>query len=99
MKEWKTKLEALSDGLSGQFDERLHSAAAALAESTIQQLDTLARHRMDALVRGAEEAVRQAWVGVVDGMAQAVKEKILGESVAPGNSPGEPGGLAKQATA
>jgi len=75
--EWSAKREALGAEAFERHEDRLRSAGDSWVDATVRQLDALNQNRMDSLIRGAEEAMRRACVDVFDGLAQAMKEKLL----------------------
>jgi len=75
--EWSAKHEALGAEAFERHEDRLRSAGDSWVDATVHQLDALNQNRMDSLIRGAEEAMRRACVDVFDGLAQAMKEKLL----------------------
>ncbi len=76
--EWSAKQEGLGAEELERHEDRLRSAGNSWLDVTVGQLDALNQKRMDSLVRGAEDAMRKACVDVLDGLAQAMKEKLLG---------------------
>lgn len=76
--EWSAKQEGLGAEELERHEDRLRSAGNSWLDATVGQLDALNQKRMDSLVRGAEDAMRKACVDVFDGLAQAMKEKLLG---------------------
>ena len=76
--EWSAKQEGLGAEELERHEDRLRSAGNSWLDATVGQLDALNQKRMDSLVRSAEDAMRKACVDVFDGLAQAMKEKLLG---------------------
>ena len=76
--EWSAKQEGFGAEELERHGQRLRSAGSSWLDATVGQLDSLNQKRMDSLVRGAEDAMRKACVDVFDGVAQAMKEKLLG---------------------
>jgi hypothetical protein len=101
--EWSEKQEGLGAEELERHEDRLRSAGNSWLDGTASQLDALNQKRMDSLVRGAEDAMRKACVDVFDGLAQAMKEKLLGTFSESRNtsppSPGEDNSLERRASA
>jgi hypothetical protein len=76
--EWSSKQDELGAEAFERHEDRLRSAGNSWLDATVRQLDALNQNRMDSLIRGAEDAMRRACVDVFDGLAQAMKEKLLG---------------------
>lgn len=76
--EWSAKQEVLGGQTFERHEDRLRSAGNSWLDATVRQLDALNQNRMESLSRGAEDAMRRACVDVFDGLAQAMKEKLLG---------------------
>ena len=90
--EWSAKQEGLgAEGLE-RHEDRLRSAGNSWLDATVNQLDALNQKRMDSLIRGAEDAMRKACIDVFDGLAQAMKEKLLGTFTESRNAPAPPSG-------
>ncbi|MGH9866034.1 MAG: hypothetical protein ACRD4H_11525, partial [Candidatus Acidiferrales bacterium] len=75
--EWTGKQEGLGAEAFERHENRLRFAGNSWLDATARQLDALNQNRMDSLIRGAEDAMRRACVDVFDGLAQAMKEKLL----------------------
>jgi len=90
--EWSAKQEGLGAEELERHEDRLRSAGNSWLDATVNQLDALNRTRMDSLIRGAEDAMRKACVDVFDGVAQAMKEKLLGAFSESRNAPAPPSG-------
>jgi len=101
--EWSAKQEGLGAEELERHEDRLRSAGNSWLDATVSQLDALNQKRMDSLVRGAEDAMRKACVDVFDGLAQAMKEKLLGTfseaRSASAPPPGEDNSLERRASA
>ncbi|HKV27393.1 MAG TPA: hypothetical protein VJN90_03860 [Candidatus Acidoferrales bacterium] len=76
--EWSATQDGLGDAAFERHEDRLRSAGNSWLDATVRQLDAANQNRMDSLIRGAEDAMRKACVDVFDGLAQAMKEKLLG---------------------
>ncbi|MHB8525650.1 MAG: coiled-coil domain-containing protein [Candidatus Acidiferrales bacterium] len=76
--EWCAKQEGLEGEAFERHEDRLRSAGNSWLDATMRQLDAVNQNRMDSLIQGAEDAMRRACVDVFDGLAQAMKEKLLG---------------------
>ncbi len=85
--EWTEKHKSLGEAAYNNFEGRLRAASDSQLNSCFQQLDDLGRNRIDFLVHTAEEAMRKACFDVFDGMARAVKEKLLGAITESPDSP------------
>lgn len=81
--EYSAKQVALDAEALERHENRLRSAGNSCLDSAMRDLDVLVEKRMDSLVRGAEDAMRRACVSVFDGVAQAMKEKLLDAFNAP----------------
>lgn len=101
LSEWSAKREGLGAEELERHEDRLRSAGSSWLDATVGQLDALNQKRMDSLVRGAEDAMRKACVDVFDGVAQAMKEKLLGSFSESRNAspPGEDNNLEQHASA
>lgn len=102
--EWSAKQEGLGAEELERHEDRLRSAGNSWLDATVGQLDALNQKRMDSLVRGAEDAMRKACVDVFDGLAQAMKEKLLGSfsesrTASPPPPSGEDNNLERRASA
>lgn len=102
--EWSAKQAGLGSEELERHEDRLRSAGNSWLDATVGQLDALNQKRMDSLVRGAEDAMRKACVDVFDGLAQAMKEKLLGtfsesRNASPSPPPGEDNNLERRASA
>ena len=75
---WSAKQEGLEGEAFERHEDRLRSAGDSWLDATMRQLDAVNQNRMDSLIQGAEDAMRRACVDVFDGLAQAMKEKLLG---------------------
>ncbi|MGH9726996.1 MAG: hypothetical protein ACRD4V_00205 [Candidatus Acidiferrales bacterium] len=78
LSEWSATQTRLGEEAFGRHEDRLRSAGNLWLDATVTELDALSQNRMDSLIRGAEDAMRKACVDVFDGLAQAMKEKLLG---------------------
>ncbi|MHB8540804.1 MAG: coiled-coil domain-containing protein [Candidatus Acidiferrales bacterium] len=76
--EWSARQEGLEGEAFERHEDRLRSAGNSWLDATMRQLDAVNQNRMDSLIQGAEDAMRRACVDVFDGLAQAMKEKLLG---------------------
>jgi len=76
--EWSARQEEMEGEAFERHEDRLRSAGNSWLDATMRQLDALNQSRMDSLIQGAEDAMRRACVDVFDGLAQAMKEKLLG---------------------
>ncbi|HEV2315108.1 MAG TPA: PilZ domain-containing protein [Candidatus Acidoferrales bacterium] len=90
--EWSAKQEGLGAEELERHEDRLRSAGNSWLDATVNQLDALNQKRMDSLIRGAEDAMRKACIDVFDGLAQAMKEKLLGTFTESRNAPAPPSG-------
>ncbi|HEV2618176.1 MAG TPA: hypothetical protein VGU63_16375, partial [Candidatus Acidoferrales bacterium] len=90
LSEWSATQTRLGEEAFGRHEDRLRSAGNSWLDATVNQLDALSQNRMDSLIRGAEDAMRKACVDVFDGLAQAMKEKLLGAFSEPRNAPTAP---------
>ncbi|MGH9730805.1 MAG: hypothetical protein ACRD4A_03830, partial [Candidatus Acidiferrales bacterium] len=90
--EWSAKQDGLGAEELERHEDRLRSAGNSWLDATVNQLDALNQKRMDSLVRSAEDAMRKACVDVFDGVAQAMKEKLLGTFSESRNASAPPSG-------
>ncbi|HEV2224664.1 MAG TPA: hypothetical protein VGR84_16860, partial [Candidatus Acidoferrales bacterium] len=90
--EWSAKQEGLGAEELERHEDRLRSAGNSWLDATVSQLDALSQKRMDSLIRGAEDAMRKACIDVFDGLAQAMKEKLLGTFSESRNASAPPSG-------
>lgn len=101
--EWSAQQEGLGVEELERHEDRLRSAGNSWLDATVSQLDALNQKRVDSLVRGAEDAMRKACVDVFDGLARAMKEKLLGTFSEARNAsappPGEDNSLERRASA
>ena len=101
--EWSAKQEGLGAEELERHEDRLRSAGNSWLDATVNQLDALNQKRLDSLIRGAEDAMRKACIDVFDGLAQAMKEKLLGTFSESRNAstppPGDDNSLERRASA
>jgi hypothetical protein len=81
--EWLAGLEHLGNESAGQFEERLHSTCDTWMVSSVRKLNEHGQTVIEALSRAAEQTLRQTCSSVFDGLADTMRQRLLGTTPRP----------------
>ena len=77
---WTENAGRISDEAAVRFQERLESACDAWAVSSVRRLNEHAETTVNGLLRSADEALRDSFAKVFDGLSQALRERPASHS-------------------
>jgi len=81
--EWLANLARLSNESAAQYEERLKTASDSWLMSSVRKLNEHGQNVIDSLSKAAEQALRSTCSNVFDGLAETMRERLLG---APGRA-------------
>ena len=94
--EWQANVERLGDESAEQYEERLRTICDSWMLTSVRKLNEHGQDVIDSLSRAAEQAVRSTCSKVFDGLAEAMRDTLLGASL---RSQAAPPSAAHQASA
>ena len=81
--EWLANLARLSNESAAQYEDRLKTASDSWLMSSVRKLNEHGQNVIDSLSKAAEQALRTTCSNVFDGLAEMMRERLLG---APGRA-------------
>ncbi len=79
--EWHANLERLGDESAEQYEERLRTICDSWMVTSVRKLNEHGQDVIDSLSRAAEQAVRSTCSKAFDGLAEAMRDTLLGASL------------------
>lgn len=79
--EWRANLQRLGDESAEQYEEHLRTVCDSWMVTSVRKLNEHGQDVIDSLTRAAEQAVRSTCSRVFDGLAEAMRDTLLGASV------------------
>ena len=83
--QWVARLSELSGAVEGKFQERLENASDSWSVSSVRRLNEHGQNVIESLMRSADQALRDSFAKVFDGMSELLRER------APANASGVAG--------
>lgn len=72
---WAESAGRIGDEAAGKFQERLQNACDSWAVSSVRRLNEHGQSTVDALVRSADQALRDSFAKVFEGLSEALRER------------------------
>jgi hypothetical protein len=72
---WTESARRIGDEAAGKFQERLQNACDSWAVSSVRRLNEHGQSTVDALVRSADQALRDSFAKVFEGLSEALRER------------------------
>jgi len=77
---WAESAGRISDDAAGKFQERLQNACDSWAVSSVRRLNEHGETTVDALLRSADQALRDSFAKVFEGLSQTLRERPISNS-------------------
>ncbi|HYL45411.1 MAG TPA: hypothetical protein VEU52_00145 [Candidatus Limnocylindrales bacterium] len=82
-KEWLAGLDRLSGEASGKFQDRLETSADSWLMSSVRRLNEHGQNAIETLMRSADQALRESFSKVFDGLAVTMRERTVNAAGVP----------------
>lgn len=94
-KDWLAGLDRLSSEAAGKFQDRLETAADSWTMSSVRRLNEHGQNAIETLMRSADQALRESFSKIFDGLAETMRERNVNAAgvpafVPPSREAGEP---------
>jgi hypothetical protein len=83
-REWARSLDSISDEASHKFHARLESTAETWISSSMRRLNEHGQNGIESLLRNADQALREAFSKVFEGLAETLRERSVSATAAGG---------------
>lgn len=83
-REWARSLDSISDEASHKFHARLESTADTWISSSMRRLNEHGQNGIESLLRNADQALRDAFSKVFEGLAETLRERSVSATAAGG---------------
>jgi hypothetical protein len=102
-KEWLAGLDRLSGEAAGKFQDRLETSADSWLMSSVRRLNEHGQNAIETLMRSADQALRESFSKIFDGLAVTMRERTVNAAgvpafVPPSNESAEPSTPRDEAT-
>jgi len=86
-REWAESLEAITSGAAGRFEERLQTSADSFVVASVRRLNEHGQNSIESLLRSGEQALRDSFSQVFEGMATILRERSTNAASVSGFAP------------
>jgi hypothetical protein len=86
-KEWLAGLDRLSSEATGKFHERLETSTDSWMISSVRRLNEHGQNAIETLMRSADQALRESFSKIFDGLAETMRERNVNAAGVPGFAP------------
>ncbi|MGH9687464.1 MAG: hypothetical protein ACRD5K_10260 [Candidatus Acidiferrales bacterium] len=86
--EWSKAAGQIGDEAAGKFQERLQAAADSWAGSSVRRLNERGQGAVDALLRSADQALRDSFARVFENLSETLREHPLSDAGGQANAAG-----------